>query len=130
MNHLVSDSLSRIKNAAMARRREVALPYSNINREIAKALKAEGFLEDVKEVKEGNYRGLIATIKFDKRNPILSDINIISKPSLRVYKGKGEISKIERRGKHKVFLSTSQGVMSGDQARKKGVGGEILFEIW
>ncbi len=61
---------------------------------------------------------------------MLSNVIVISKPSLRVYKPSKKINDIERRGRHKVVLSTSQGVMSGYDAKKKGLGGEILFEIW
>ncbi len=130
MNHSVSDFLIRIKNAALARRREVDLPYSNINKEIRKVLQKEGFLTEIKETKDGVKRGLHAVITYEKRTPVLSNVIIISKPSLRVYKPSKKINDIERRGRHKVVLSTSQGVMSGYDAKKKGLGGEILFEIW
>jgi small subunit ribosomal protein S8 len=130
MNHSVSDLITRIKNAAMARRREVELPYSNLNREIGKVLQKEGFLTEVKETKNKNRRMLQATIAYEKRLPVLSNVIVISKPSLRIYKPSKNISDIEKRGKHKVVLTTSQGVMTGVDARKKGVGGEILFEIW
>lgn len=130
MNHSVSDFITRIKNAAMARRREVILPYSNMNKEIGKVLQREGYLTEMKEVKDKNIKTLQATIAYEKRLPVLSDVVIISKPSLRVYKPSKNISDIERRGRHKVVLTTSQGVMTGPEARKKGIGGEILFEIW
>lgn len=130
MNHSVSDFIIRIKNASLARRKQIVLPYSNINKEIGKVLQKEGFLEEVKEIKDGNKKTLQVTISYEKRNPVLSDVVIVSKPSLRVYKGADKIVGVERRGKHKVVLSTSQGVMSGADAKKKGVGGEILFEIW
>ena len=130
MNHPVSDFLIRIKNAAMARRHEVAIPYSNLNKEVGKVLKKEGFLEDLKETRDGTKRNIFATLAYEKRNPVLSDIKIVSKPSLRVYKGSKTIVSVERRGKHIVVLTTSQGVMTGKDARKKGIGGEILFEVW
>lgn len=130
MNHLVSDFLIRIKNASKARRREVVLPYSNINREIGKVLKSEGYLTEVKEGKDGNKRVINATIAYEKRNPVISDVVVISKPSLRVYRTSKTIKDIEIRGRHKVVMSTSQGVMTGKDAQKKGIGGEILFEIW
>ena len=130
MNHTVSDFLTRIKNASMARRREVNLPYSNINKEIGKVLVKEGFLQEIKEVKKDDQRSLHALISYEKRNPVLSNVVVVSKPSLRVYKTSKTIADVERRGKHKVIISTSQGVMSGKDARKKGIGGEIFFEIW
>ena len=130
MNHSVSDFLIRIKNASLARRREVVLPFSNINKEIGKVLKKEGYLTEIKEAKIGAKRTLQATIAYEKRNPVLSDVVIVSKPSLRIYKTSKTISSIEIRGRHKVVMTTSQGVMTGSDARKRGIGGEILFEIW
>ena len=87
-------------------------------------------MEEVKEIKDGSSRSLRVVIAYEKRIPVFSDVIIVSKPSLRVYKPSKAINKIERRGRHKVVLSTSQGIMSGYDAKKKGVGGEILFEIW
>lgn len=130
MNHSVSDFLIRIKNAGLARRHEVTLPYSNINKAIGKVLKSEGYLEDIKEGKDGSKKVLNATIAYEKRNPVLSNVVVISKPSLRVYKTSRTIHEIEIRGRHKVIMSTSYGVMTGQDAKKKGIGGEILFEIW
>lgn len=130
MNHSVSDFLIRIKNASMARRREVVLPYSKINKEIGKVLAEEGFLQEIKEARTGEQKALQAIIAYEKRIPVLTNVTLVSKPSLRVYKASRAIREIERRGRHKVILSTSQGVMSGQDARKKGIGGEILFEIW
>lgn len=130
MNHSVSDFLIRIKNASKARRHEVVLPYSKINFEIGKVLKKEGYLEEIKEVKDGNIKTLKAVITFEKRNPVMTNVVVISKPSLRVYRPSKTIKDVEIRGRHKVVLSTSQGVMTGKDAKKKGIGGEILFEIW
>lgn len=130
MNHSVSDLLIRIKNAALANRRQVVLPYSKINKEIGKVLQKEGFLEEVKESKDGNKKILSAVIRYEKRSPVLNDLIVISKPSLRVYTTSKTILGLERRGKHKVVISTSQGVMSGFDAKKKNLGGELLFEIW
>ncbi len=110
MNHSVSDFLIRIKNASLAQRREVILPYSNINKEIGKVLEKEGFLEDVKELKDGVKKTIQAQIKYEKRKPVLNDLKIVSKPSLRVYRASKNIRNIEKRGKHKVVLSTSFGV--------------------
>ena len=130
MNYSVSDFLIRIKNASLARRHEVVLPYSNINKEIGKVLKSEGFLTEVKEGKDGNKKTLNVTIAYEKRIPVFSNVRVISKPSLRVYKPVKNIKDVEIRGRHKVVMSTSQGIMTGKDARKKGIGGEILFEIW
>lgn len=130
MNHAPSDFIIRIKNASLAKRKKLEIPYSNINKEIGKVLKKEGFLEEIKETKDGNKKFLEVIIKYEKRNAVLNDVSIVSKPSLRVYKTSKSIKDVEKRGKHKVVLSTSQGIMSGKDAQKKGIGGELLFEIW
>jgi small subunit ribosomal protein S8 len=130
MNHSVSDFLIRIKNACLARRYEVVMPYSSMVKEVAKVLKKEGYLSEVKEGKIGDKKTLNVVIAYEKRRPVFTDVVIISKPSLRVYKPSKNIKDIEIRGRHKVVMSTSQGVMTGEDARKKGIGGEILFKIW
>ena len=94
-NHAVSDFVIRIKNAGLARRTEVELPYSNINKEVAKVLKEEGYLSEVKETKNGNKKNLHVVIAYEKRRPVLTDVVIISKPSLRVYKPSKNIKDIE-----------------------------------
>ena len=130
MNHLVSDFIIRIKNSAMSKRKEVVLPFSNINKEIGKVLVKEGFLESIKEESKDGKKELLAVIRYEKRIPVLNDVEIISKPSLRVYSTSKKILEIGKRGRRKVIVSTNQGVMSAMDASKKGVGGEILFAIW
>lgn len=130
MNYLVADFIIRIKNSALAKRKEVVLPFSNINREIGKVLVKEGFLDSIKELENEGKKELKANIKYENRIPVLTDIIIISKPSLRVYSSVKKIPEIEKRGRRKVIISTSQGVMTAVDAKKKGLGGEILFSIW
>ncbi len=130
MNHLVSDFIIRIKNSAKANRKEVILPYSVINREIGKVLVKEGFLESIKEEAVGNIKQLKAVIKYEKRIPVLTNVVVISKPSLRVYEPVKKILEIKKRGKRTVIVSTSKGVMTAENAQKNGVGGEVLFAIW
>lgn len=130
MNYLVADFIIRIKNSAISKRKEVVLPFSNINREIGNVLVKEGFLESIKEENEGSKRFLRALIRYEKRIPVLTDVMVISKPSLRVYEPAKRLSEIKKRGRRKIVLSTSKGVMTADDAQKKGVGGEILFAVW
>lgn len=130
MNHNVSDFIIRIKNAALAKRREVILPFSNINKEIGKVLVKEGFLANIKEEGEKSKKTLKAIVRYEKRLPVLTDVVIISKPSLRVYEPARRIGNIQRKGKKTVIISTSLGIMTGVDAQKKGIGGEILFTIW
>ncbi len=130
MNHLVSDFIIRVKNSAIAKRKEVVLPYSKINKEIGRVLVKEGFLENIKEEEVEGKKQLRAAIKYQNRIPVLTDVMVISKPSLRVYASVAKIMEIRKRGKRTVIVSTSQGVMSSYEANKKGVGGEVLFAIW
>lgn len=130
MNYLIADSIIRIKNSAQSKRKEVELPFSNINREIAKVLVKEGFLESVKEENKKGEKSLKAVIRYEKRIPVLTNVEVISKPSLRVYTTVKKILDTGRRGKRTVIVSTSKGVMTAADAQKKGLGGEILFAIW
>jgi small subunit ribosomal protein S8 len=130
MNYLIADFIIRIKNSALAKRKEVILPFSNINREIGKVLVKEGFLESIKEQGEVGKKELKAVVGYDDRMPVMTDVEVISKPSLRVYYPAKRILEIGKRGRRKVVVSTSQGVMTALEASKKGLGGEILFAIW
>jgi len=124
------DFIIRVKNATLARRKEVILPYTNLSKEVAKVLVKEGFLESVKEETAKGRKNLKVIVKYEKRFPVLTGVDIISKPSLRVYKDADGIFEIEKRGKKTVIVSTNQGVMTGKQARSKGIGGEVIFSIW
>jgi small subunit ribosomal protein S8 len=130
MNYLVADFILRIKNSALSKRKEVVLPFSNINKEIGKVLVKEGFLESIKEDGEKGKRYLVGVIRYENRIPALTDVLVISKPSLRVYSPAKKIPDVQRRGRRKIIISTSKGVMTGNDAVKKGLGGEILFSIW
>jgi small subunit ribosomal protein S8 len=130
MNHRVSDLIIRIKNATRANRREVALDNLKINKAICKVLVSEGFLESFEiGTKEGK-KVIIAKTKYDKRVPNFTDVLVVSKPSLRKYASASEIPGIQRKGRHTIILSTNKGIMTGREALKKNMGGEILFRIW
>lgn len=129
MNYQVSDLLIRIKNACLAKRKKTTLPYSRINKSIGKLLVKENFLEDLKEEIKDGKKVLVAQIRYERRSPVLNDVLIISKPSLRVYVSTKNISKTQR-GLGVSVLSTNKGIMTGREAKKIGVGGELLFKIW
>jgi small subunit ribosomal protein S8 len=130
MNHNISDFIIRIKNAALARRREIILPYSKVNKEIGRVLAKEGYLENIKEAELDGKKIIKATVKYEKRLPVITGAIIVSKPSLRVYGSTKKIIDVERRGKKTAIVSTNQGVMTGKEAIRKKIGGEILFAIW
>ena len=130
MNYLVSDFVSRIKNAALAHRKQVVLAYSKLCKEIGINLVKEKVLEEIKEEERDGKKVLVAKIRYVQRNPVFSDLTVVSKPSLRVYIKKHTIHLRERKGIQGLMLSTSKGVMSGKEAKKQGLGGELLFEVW
>jgi small subunit ribosomal protein S8 len=126
----IADMLTRIRNASRARHTEVVVPASKSKREIARILVEEGFVADVREEQQDSRAMLHITLKYvDGRAPVLSDLKRISKPGLRVYAGKTEIPRVLG-GLGLVIVSTSRGIMSGAQARKAQLGGEILAYVW
>ena len=130
MNYRVSDLIIRIKNAARAKRKQVVLDNLKINKAICKVLVTEGFLEGFEiDTREGR-KVIVAIIKYAKRNPILTDVLVVSKPSLRKYAAAVEIPGIQRKGHHTIILSTNKGIMTGREALRQNMGGEILFRIW
>ncbi len=130
MNYLVADFIIRLKNAAAARRREVVLPYSKLNKAIGNVLVRQHILSSIKEETKDGKKDLTGTIVFEKRLAVFSNVIVISKPSLRVYAGADDKVGLMGRGLGITVVSTSQGVMTGRDAFKKGVGGEVLFKIW
>lgn len=127
----IADMLTRIRNANMARHESVLVPAAKIKISIAKILKEEGFIKDY-EVLKGNTPQRMIKIQLnytEKRQPVLAGLKRVSKPGLRVYCGKNEIPRISG-GIGTTVLSTSKGVMTGLQAWKKGLGGEVLCYIW
>lgn len=130
MNHKVSDFVIRIKNAVLARRKKFSVPSSNLIKIIAATLVKAGFLDSVKENKADDKKVLEITLKYYRRIPSLTDVKIISKPSLRIYVTAKSLPEVYRRGKYTIILSTSNGVMTGKEAYKKKIGGELLFKIW
>ena len=130
VNHTVSDFIIRIKNAAKARRKEILTPYNRISRDIAKVLVKEGFLENVKEQIIDDKKMLGIKIKYNNRIPVITDTKVVSKPSSRTYSGSKNLIQNQRKGMYTIILSTNKGIMTGDEAQKKNLGGEVLFRIW
>lgn len=130
INHTVSDLVTRIKNAARARRKEIITPYNRISKEISRLLVKEGFLDEVREqVLEGR-KVLSIKIKYNNRIPVITDSRIISKPSSRKYSGAKNLIQSQKKGMYTIVLSTNKGIMTGHEAQKKNLGGEVLFRIW
>jgi small subunit ribosomal protein S8 len=125
----IADMLTRIRNASRARHTDVTVPASRTKLAIARILKDEGFIEDFSEATEGPIQVLSIRLKYVGRVPVVSGLKRISKPGLRVYAAKTEIPRVLG-GLGVVIVSTSQGIMTGAQARKGQLGGEILAYVW
>ncbi len=126
----IADMLTRIRNASMARHRELTLPSSRVKQEIARILVEEGFIESCSTSQDGVQELLTIHLKYmEGRTPVVSGLKRISKPGLRVYARKTEIPRILG-GLGTAILSTSRGVMTGQSARKLNLGGEVLCYVW
>lgn len=126
----IADMLTRIRNALMARHEEVWVPSSRLKEEIARILKAEGFIQHYEVLQKGPRRTMRIVLKYtDGRRPVLSGLTRVSKPGRRVYVSRDEIPRV-RGGLGFAILSTSKGVMTGEEAWRAGVGGEVLCYVW
>jgi small subunit ribosomal protein S8 len=126
----IADMLTRIRNASQARHRELTLPSSKMKREIARILVDEGFIESFATQPGDVQESLTIELKYvEGRTPVVSGLKRISKPGLRVYARKTEIPRVLG-GLGLAILSTSHGVMTGSQARKLNLGGEVLCYVW
>ena len=126
----IADMLTRIRNAIMARHDFVLVPSSKMKLAITTILKAEGFINDYEVIRGGTHRVIKIGLKYDDRDrPVLSGLERVSKPGLRVYAGHKEIPRVYG-GLGVAILSTPDGVMTGQQAWRKGIGGELLCYIY
>jgi len=122
--------LTRIRNAIMVRHDSVLIPTSKMKLAISRILKEEGFVNDYEVVRGRPQRQIRIHLKYDGKNePVLSGLERISKPGLRVYVQKKEIPRVYA-GLGIAVLSTPKGVMTGQQAWRQGIGGELLCYIW
>ena len=126
----IADMLTRIRNANQMHYKEVSIPASNTKKEIAKILKDEGFIENYK-IENDNVQGTIdVTLKYtDKKERVITGVKRVSKPGLRVYVKGEEVPKVLN-GLGIAIISTSEGIMTDKEARKKNIGGEVLAYIW
>jgi small subunit ribosomal protein S8 len=125
MSDPVADMLVRIRNAQTVGHTEVAMPASRLKTSIAKVLKDEGYIEDFAVRDEGVKKQLRIGLKYYAGRPVIERLERISKPGLRVYKGRDDIPRVMN-GLGVAILSTSRGVMTDRKARADGVGGEVL----
>ena len=133
MTDPIADFLTRLRNAAKAQHHDVLIPSSNLKRELARILKEQGYIEAYEIVPAGAERPgelINVTLKYtNDRRPVISGIQRVSRPGMRNYVDHDHIPKIQG-GLGTAIISTSRGVMTGHDARKLGVGGEVVAKVW
>ncbi len=133
MTDPIADMLTRIRNAIQAGHRKVQMPASNTKKALAHVLEAQGYVAKVEETEDGPQGTVRITLKYFERNGkqagVIEGIQRVSKPGRRIYADKNSIPKV-RGGYGIAIVSTNQGIMTDHQCRRKGVGGEILCEVW
>jgi small subunit ribosomal protein S8 len=127
VNDPIADLLTRIRNAAGARRSHVLLPYSKLKEQVARILQQSGFIAEVKVESAGKFKTLQLTL--DRNPETITALVRVSKPGRRVYASAKDIPLVLG-GRGLVILSTSSGVMTGREARQKGLGGELICKVW
>jgi small subunit ribosomal protein S8 len=129
----IADLLTRIRNAIAVKHASVAVPHSKIKLAVAQILKDEGYVEDVTVTDEKPVQNIVITLKYwgkrREQRPVITNLQRVSKPGRRVYVGKNEIPWVLS-GMGISILTTPRGVMTGQQARREGVGGEVLCYVW
>jgi len=130
MTDPIADMLTRIRNAQRASHELVNIPSSKLKINVAKVLKSEGYVKNFRIISDGQHRFIRIFLKYDKEGvTIIEGIKRVSKPGCRVYAGSDEVPKVLN-GYGINILSTSKGLMTDNEARKMGVGGEILCAVW
>ena len=127
----ISDMLTRIRNASQKRHSTTTVPASKMSRSIAKVLQKEGFINEINEEGEGFKSQLIIGLKYSGKNrfPTIRSMQRVSKPGLRIYKNTKGLPRVLG-GLGVAIISTSKGIMSDRDARKQGIGGEVLCYVY
>ena len=125
----VADLITRIRNAVMVGKNEILVPTSRLKAGIAEVLAKNGYILSY-EIQEGKPRGLLkVTINEAGQNAKINEIKRVSKPGRRVYAGADELKAVKS-GRGMVVVSTSKGLMTGREAKKNGLGGEVMMQVW
>ena len=130
-NDTIADMLTRIRNACLVKHQTTNVPATKMTRSIAKVLKDEGFITDYEETGEGVKKFLVVSLKYKGKNrqPIITAMKRVSKPGLRVYSNCKELPRVLG-GIGIAIISTSSGIMTDREARRQGIGGEVLCYVW
>jgi len=130
----IADMLTRIRNAQMVKHKEVSVPFSKLKLSIAKILEQRNFIESVKKEMGETFPVLKIVLKYEvvsntEKNPAIREIKRVSRQGQRIYVKKTDIKRVKN-GYGISIISTSHGMMTGDKARKLGLGGEVICELW
>ena len=128
MTDPIADMLTRIRNGQKARKVSVSMPASKEKEAIANVLKDEGYITDYATSDEGAQKTMTVELKYFEGTPVIEKVSRVSKPGLRIYKGKEDLPKVLG-GLGIAIVSTSAGVMSDRVAREKGIGGEVICTV-
>jgi len=125
----IADMLTRIRNAQAAKKSEVLIPFSKLKFELAKILKHENYIEEFEKVEEAKFPQIKIVLKYENNQPFILNIRRVSKPGKRIYVSKNKIPNVLN-NLGILIISTSSGLMTNKEAKRKGIGGEILCEVW
>lgn len=128
MHDPISDLLTRIRNAGQAQHSDVSIPHSRLKEAIARLLKDEGYVTDVK-VEGDKIKSIKVSLRYQNRRSVITGLRQISTPGLRRYVGAGDVPRVLG-GMGVAVLSTPKGVLTGLEARKQNVGGEVICYVW
>ncbi len=130
VNDIISDSLTRIRNAALRKQDVTKLLHAKVVEAVLKIFQEKGYIESFNTVEEGNKKFINVVLKYDENGKtVINELKRISKPGRRVYKGRDDIKRFKN-GYGTIVVSTSKGVLSNEEAHKAGIGGELLCSIW
>lgn len=125
----IADLLTRIRNASMVNKHQISVPASKLKTAILEVLKKQRYISDFKTEKAKPQDNIVVTINEADSKPVFTELKRLSKPGRRLYVGSDKIPRVKN-GRGIVIISTSKGVMTGDQAKKQRLGGELLVEIY
>lgn len=131
VNDTIADMLTRIRNANLARHQTTEVPSTKMTRSIARVLREEGFIGEFEEVGEGIKKHLVISLKYKGKGkrPIITSLKRVSKPGFRVYSNRKDLPRVLG-GIGIAIISTSSGIMTDREARRQGLGGEVLCYVW
>lgn len=125
----ISDMLTRIRNAIAVNKHEVRMPHSKIKQGVAELLQKNNFIDNVAVAGEGTLKSLVVTINRENTNARITEIERVSRPGRRLYTGSDKIPTVKR-GRGIVIVSTSKGLMTGTEAKKSRIGGELICKVY